>query len=52
VRHANAEADAHGVLVTLGDADVARLIETAPVHARGIFNQFVARLDDEEIAVL
>jgi hypothetical protein len=33
-------------------AGVARLTETAPVHARGISDLFVARLDDHELAVL
>jgi DNA-binding MarR family transcriptional regulator len=52
VRRANADADARGVVVALTDAGVARLKETAPKHARGIFNLFVARLDDQELAVL
>lgn len=33
-------------------AGVARLTETAPVHARAIADLFVARLDDQELAVL
>ena len=52
VRRANADGDARGVVVALTDAGVARLIEAAPVHARGIFELFVARLDDQELAVL
>src|SRR6266487_3480377 len=52
VRRANADADARGVVVALTDAGVARLAEAAPVHARGIFDLFVARLDDRELAVL
>src|SRR5213593_4540883 len=52
VRRANADADARGVVVGLTDAGVARLTETAPVHLRGIFDLFVARLDDQELAVL
>src|SRR3954469_11951657 len=36
VRRANATTDARGVVVALTDAGVARLTETAPVHARGI----------------
>lgn len=52
VRRANADADARGVVVALTDAGVARLIETAAVHARGISDLFVARLDDEELATL
>jgi DNA-binding MarR family transcriptional regulator len=52
VCRANAEADGRGVVVALTDAGVARLTETAPVHLRGVANQFVAPLDDEELAVL
>jgi len=52
VRRANADGDARGVVVALTDAGVARLIEAAPVHARGIFDLFVARLNDQELAVL
>jgi DNA-binding MarR family transcriptional regulator len=52
VRRANADADARGVVVALTDAGVARLTETAPVHAREVFELFVARLDDQELAVL
>ena len=52
VRRAEADADGRVVVVELTDAGVARLIETVPVHARGISGRFVARLDDEELAVL
>jgi DNA-binding MarR family transcriptional regulator len=52
VRRANADADARSVVVALTNAGVARLSEAAPVHARGIFDLFVARLDDQELAVL
>jgi DNA-binding MarR family transcriptional regulator len=52
VRRADADADGRGVVVALTDAGVARLAETAPVHARGISKLFVARLDDQELAVL
>ncbi len=52
VRRANADADARGVVVALTKAGVARLTETAPVHARAIADLFVARLDDQELAVL
>jgi DNA-binding MarR family transcriptional regulator len=52
VRRANADADARGVVVALTDAGVARLAETAPVHARGVAELFVAKLDDQELAVL
>jgi DNA-binding MarR family transcriptional regulator len=52
VRRASADADARGIVVALTDAGVARLTETAPVHARGISDLFVARLNDEELAAL
>jgi DNA-binding MarR family transcriptional regulator len=52
VRRANTDADARGVVVGLTDAGLARLTETAPVHARGVSDRFVARLDDDELAVL
>jgi DNA-binding MarR family transcriptional regulator len=52
VRRANADADARGVVVALTDAGVARLTETAPIHAREVSELFVARLDDQELAVL
>jgi len=52
VRRAPADADARGVVVSLTDAGVARLTETAPVHLRGVANLFVAQLDDEELTVL
>ena len=52
VRRANTDADARGVVVALTDAGLARLTETAPVHARGVSDRFVARLDDDELAVL
>jgi len=52
VLRASSAADARGVVVALTDAGVARLTETAPVHARGIFELFVSRLDDQELAVI
>src|SRR5260221_6350346 len=52
VRRAKPDADARGVVVALTDAGVARLTETAPVHLRGISALFVARLEDQELAVL
>jgi DNA-binding MarR family transcriptional regulator len=52
VRRANADADGRGVVVALTDAGLARLAETAPVHARGISQLFVAQLDDQELAIL
>jgi DNA-binding MarR family transcriptional regulator len=52
VRRANADGDARGVVVTLTDAGLARLAETAPVHVRGVSELFVAKLDDQELVVL
>jgi len=52
VRRADADADGRGVVVALTDAGIARLSETAPVHARGISKLFVAQLDDQELAIL
>jgi DNA-binding MarR family transcriptional regulator len=52
VRRDDADGDGRGVVVALTDAGVARLIETAPIHVRGIADYFVSRLADEELAVL
>ena len=52
VRRANADADGRGVVVSLTDAGLARLTETAPVHLRGVSDLFLAQLDDQELAVL
>jgi len=52
VRRAETDADARGVVVVLTDAGVARLTEAAPVHLRGVSELFVAKLDEQELAVL
>jgi DNA-binding MarR family transcriptional regulator len=52
VRRDTASTDARGVVVALTEAGLARLGETAPVHARGISELFVAPLDDQELALL
>jgi DNA-binding MarR family transcriptional regulator len=52
VGRSSAGADGRGVVVALTDAGVARLNETAPIHLRGVSKQFVARLDDQDLAVL
>ncbi len=52
VSRASAGADARGVVISLTGAGITRLAETAPVHARGVAELFVARLDDQELAVL
>jgi DNA-binding MarR family transcriptional regulator len=46
------DADARGVVITISDTGLRRLTETTPVHARGISDLFVAKLDDQELAVL
>src|SRR6266571_7201303 len=52
LRREKAGTDARGVVVALTEAGIARLSETAPVHARGISKLFVAQLDDQELALL
>src|SRR5439155_10088825 len=52
VRRDRASTDARGGVVALTEKGLARLAETAPVHARGISKLFVDRLDDQELAVL
>ena len=52
VRRTEATNDGRGVMVLLTPAGSARLAETAPVHARGIAQHFVSRLDQRELAVL
>ena len=52
VRRDRARTDARGVVVALTEEGIARLAETAPVHARGISKLFVDQLDDQELAVL
>jgi DNA-binding MarR family transcriptional regulator len=52
VRRANAEVDGRGVVVALTETGLMRLTETAPVHLGAVAELFVARLDDEELAVL
>ena len=52
VRREKAGTDARGVVVALTKAGLARLAETAPVHARGISELFVAQLDDQQLALL
>src|SRR3954453_13239678 len=52
VRLDTASSDARGVVVALTEAGMARLGETAPVHARGISELFVGELDDQELVLL
>jgi DNA-binding MarR family transcriptional regulator len=52
VRRTPADDDARGVVVTLTDAGAARVSETVPVHLRAVAELFMAKLDDQELAVL
>lgn len=52
VRRSNTDADARGIVVALTDKGVERLVETVPVHARGIADRFIQRLDDQELQIL
>jgi DNA-binding MarR family transcriptional regulator len=52
VRRDRASTDARGIVVALTEAGIARLADTAPVHARGISKLFVAQLDDHELGRL
>ena len=52
VRRDRAGTDGRGVVVALTEAGIARLTETAPVHARGISKLFVGQLNDWELALL
>jgi DNA-binding MarR family transcriptional regulator len=52
VRRADAGEDGRGVVVSLTDAGVERLSETAPVHLRAVSELFVSQLDGQELTVL
>ena len=52
VRRVSTGVNGRGVIVALTDDGLARLLETAPVHARGVRELFVAQLDDQELADL
>jgi DNA-binding MarR family transcriptional regulator len=52
VSRTTADGDARGVVVTLTDAGVARVAETIPVHLRAVAELFIAKLDNQELAVL
>src|SRR5947209_4207830 len=52
VRRERASTDARGVVVALTDEGIARLVETAPVHARGISRLFASQLDDQELLLI
>ena len=52
VRRAHADGDARGVVILLTNSGLDRLTVTASVHMRGVADLFVAKLDDQELAVL
>jgi DNA-binding MarR family transcriptional regulator len=52
VSRTSADGDARGVVVTLTDAGVTRVSETVPVHLHAVAELFMAKLDDQELAVL
>ena len=52
VRRAKADTDGRGIVVAITDRGIARLVETAPVHLRGVSNLFAERLDDQQLALL
>ncbi len=52
VSRSTADGDARGVVVTLTDAGVARLSETVPIHLRAVAELFIAKLDNQELALL
>src|SRR3984893_3691228 len=52
VGRTTADGDARGVVVTLTEAGEARVTETVPVHLRAVAELFMAKLDDDELALL
>jgi len=52
VSRTTADGDARGVVVALTDAGAARVSETVPVHLRAVAELFMAKLDNQELAVL
>jgi DNA-binding MarR family transcriptional regulator len=52
VSRTSADADARGVVVALTEAGVARVSETVPVHLRTVAELFMAKLDDQELAMI
>src|SRR6266699_1769736 len=52
VRRDKAGTDGRGVVVALTESGIARLTETAPVHARGSSKLFIGQLNDRELALL
>jgi DNA-binding MarR family transcriptional regulator len=52
VDRTTADGDARGVVVGLTDAGMARVSDTIPVHLRMVAELFMAKLDDQELAIL
>jgi DNA-binding MarR family transcriptional regulator len=52
VRREHADADGRGVAVRLTKSGLDRLTVAAPVHMRSVTDLFLAKLDDQELAVL
>jgi DNA-binding MarR family transcriptional regulator len=52
VGRTTADGDARGVVVTLTEAGVARVTETVPIHLHMVAELFMAKLDNQELAVL
>ena len=52
LRRTSEDLDGRGVVVGLTDAGVQRLVDVAPVHAQGVADLFVVKLDDSELGVL
>jgi len=52
VDRTTADDDARAVVVTLTEAGLARVTETIPVHLDAVAELFMAKLDDDELAVL
>jgi len=52
VSRTSADGDARGVVVALTEAGVARVSETVPVHLRTVAELFMAKLDDQELAII
>jgi len=52
VGRTSSESDGRGVVVALTGAGMARLMQTMPVHLKGVSKLFLERLDDQELAVL
>ena len=52
VRREHSDADGRGVVIQLTNSGLDRLSVAAPVHVRGVSDLFLAKLDDQELAVL